>query len=326
MEEGFIGRNTLGKLWLMCLERKKLLFTGINGVMGLLWVILCLPAWSPLLPLCAESPGLRFKPLYDCYIGQPKMLYKKCDFVFEVNLYADDAHTENNSNFFRGTTSHPRNLNILYFQSNTQHTEVISTYECVEKTHVFISGCSKRACGRGYADSPALSVAKLKSCLWTHTDRLDPLLCQLLTRRRKLQPWPCGACRVLWEVILLAQRRRGWGMYKVEPRVADLYEHHSPCSLEHGSSQQINIQHIEEFSWGMKGLQSKRVPAKANMEPYHWHSMVSFFLRAEVSFQINDEARPSKPNSNQIFSIIKQRSSLPMGNLLYICFLIKVPE
>ncbi len=44
----------------------------------------------------------------------------------------------------------------------------------------------------------------------------------------------------------------------------------------------------------MKGLESERVPAKADWEPYHQHCGASSFYGAKSSFQISDDARPQK--------------------------------
>lgn len=109
--------------------------------------------------------------------------------------------------------------------------------------------------------SPA-RVAKLKTCSWTYTDWLGLLLCQLLTRRRKLQPWPhIGARERHWEVILLTRTTRGTGRtrWRDEGTSVCLSVHCGWSSWGFLSSHWINIQVVKRLSWGMKRLESNRV-------------------------------------------------------------------
>lgn len=130
-------------------------------------------------------------------------------------LRSASVHKGINGNFPRRTqTVQSKNINILDFRSNTlSHRGYLNTFECVRclRWHACLAAGTVK--GAGLWDEicrlTSPSVAKLKTCSRTYPDWLGLLLCQLLTRQRKLQQWPHCAWQRETERVILFTRRRG---------------------------------------------------------------------------------------------------------------------
>lgn len=162
-----------------------------------------------------------------------EVLYKwilKSEFISCTEiLRSASVHKGINGNFPERTqTVQSKNINILDFRSNTlSHGGYLNVFQCVWclRWHACLAaGTVKEA---GLQDEicrlTSPSVGKLKTCSSTYPDWLGLLLCQLLTRQRKLQQWPhCAWQRETERVILLTWRRgrrertrRRWGCRSV---------------------------------------------------------------------------------------------------------------
>lgn len=145
-----------------------------------------------------------------------------------------------NGNFPERTqTAHSRNINILYFRS--PHRGYWNTFECVRclRWHTCLAAGAAKEAGLwdGICRLTSTSVAKLKTCSRPYPDWLGPLLCQLLTRQRKLQPWPHGACQreTLRSNFAYKEKKVGEGGQGGDEGT-DLYKQCGSSSLELGAA------------------------------------------------------------------------------------------
>lgn len=148
-----------------------------------------------------------------------------------------------NDNFPERTqTVQCRNINILYFRPNAQsHRGYLNTFECVWclRWHTCLAMGAVKGAGLwdGLCRLTNPSVAKLKTCSRTYPDWLGLLLCQLLTRQRKLQPWPHAACQTetLRSNFAYTEKKVGEGGQGGDEGT-DLYKHCGFSSLELGAA------------------------------------------------------------------------------------------